>query len=286
MAAVTHHCHYEPCKSIATQRCSGCKTTYYCGKDHQALDWNAGGHREQCKKIQSTASEAIQITKTEKQDNSSGHTEDPDIAAWKDTISIDPQHPYAYYAIGFKLFPNSTTMLNGRLWSAFDLVKHSIFLNSNFVGPLMEMALHLSPIQSIDIKGVLWTKITCYTRAIELDPDYFVPYHNLAVILPTHGTVKINGKDWTKQDLAKQAKALNTSGEEVPPFIEVRHYYEEKNDAAWRKKAYREEVWGDQSMDPFEKWQQDELSRSKLRMQEKLDRQLEEFRKSAFQKPE
>lgn len=284
MAAVMHHCQWKPCGVVATKSCSHCKTTYYCSREHQALDWNEGAHQKTCKKVQSAASAGIPKPKSEKPESRDRLSEIA-IQTWKGTLEIDPQCAYAYSEIAFQLYPSSTTMIKGKLWSAFDLLKHSISLNSNFVGPLIEMALHILPDQSVDIEGFQWTKVKLYTKAIALDPNYFVPYHNLAVVLPPDGKVKIGEREWTKQDLFQKARELIPPGDEIPPlFMEVRARYIEKDDAQWRKKVYREEVWGDQSLSDLERMERratQDFNRMMQLKKTELDQQLKElFNKS------
>ncbi len=250
---------------LATYRCGGCKQIYYCSQAHQKLDWREGGHREICKKIQ------LASLKGEKTENSI-------IGVWKETLRIDPEHAYAYYEIAFQLFPDSTTILNGKLWSAMDLLKHSISLDANFVGPLIEMALHLSPNQSTDIGNSEWTAARLYTKAIGLDPEYYVPYHNLAVVLSEGSTIRIGEKEWSREELYKKAEELRPAGD--PPLSRlstIRKYYKEEDNLQFRQKANREEVWGDQSEPPFEQLQKTMLQNFELRMKLKKREGKEEL---------
>jgi len=43
------------CNKTASQRCSGCNVTRYCGKDCQAGDWSDGGHKKDCKLLRQVA---------------------------------------------------------------------------------------------------------------------------------------------------------------------------------------------------------------------------------------
>jgi hypothetical protein len=43
------------CNTTATQRCSGCRVTWYCGKDCQVGDWSNGGHKKECKLLNQVA---------------------------------------------------------------------------------------------------------------------------------------------------------------------------------------------------------------------------------------
>ena len=43
-----HHCQQCP-KTEGLLACNGCKTAYYCSKDHQKSDWDA--HKSFCKAI-------------------------------------------------------------------------------------------------------------------------------------------------------------------------------------------------------------------------------------------
>lgn len=38
----------EYCGAKAGQKCAGCKLVFYCGREHQVLDWKKG-HRNKCK---------------------------------------------------------------------------------------------------------------------------------------------------------------------------------------------------------------------------------------------
>lgn len=46
MASDPPHCEY--CGTFATQKCTGCKLVFYCGKEHQILDWKKE-HKSKCK---------------------------------------------------------------------------------------------------------------------------------------------------------------------------------------------------------------------------------------------
>lgn len=37
------------CGKSATQKCSGCQSVVYCGRDHQKDHWIRGGHKQTCK---------------------------------------------------------------------------------------------------------------------------------------------------------------------------------------------------------------------------------------------
>ena len=41
----------EICGQFASKRCASCKKLYYCGREHQLLDWNLG-HEKECKILQ------------------------------------------------------------------------------------------------------------------------------------------------------------------------------------------------------------------------------------------
>ena len=48
-------CHNGPCAKLqprnSLQRCGGCKTMLYCGRDCQAQHWKKGGHKSKCKEL-------------------------------------------------------------------------------------------------------------------------------------------------------------------------------------------------------------------------------------------
>eukprot|EP01041_Mallomonas_annulata_P000693 gene693-1323_t len=59
MSMSTHICSYSKCQLTASERCSRCRSYYYCSRDHQLLDWNS--HKRTCTEISLSA-----VTKREK----------------------------------------------------------------------------------------------------------------------------------------------------------------------------------------------------------------------------
>lgn len=40
----------QVCEAEAQQQCTGCKSVYYCGKEHQKSDWKS--HKVECRPVQ------------------------------------------------------------------------------------------------------------------------------------------------------------------------------------------------------------------------------------------
>lgn len=53
-----HRCGARAIKPNRFQACQGCHHAKYCGKSCQRADWQTGGHKAVCKKLQSAVTEA------------------------------------------------------------------------------------------------------------------------------------------------------------------------------------------------------------------------------------
>lgn len=228
------HCNYSRCDLEATKRCSGCKTTYYCSREHQILDWKEGKHKEICRKIHSVAfdsSQGTQNTRSAKSEERAYKIPPVSVGihALKSVIVSSPATDWAYAKLAVAISNEGEIDIEGVNWSCIKLMVKAINLNPRKAGYYCVLHHMLPKDGMVRINDKDWFPVDLLRKTIELDPGrpdtYFYlisfvpepfvpsteanPYGPPIPVQKPHGSININGVDWTVVDLIGKAIELD-----------------------------------------------------------------------------